>query len=197
MASKTKGFTIRFKYNAPVVLTFAVVSFIAFLWTTMMKGTSFNPDKWFFTTYRCSPLDPLAYVRAVGHVLGHANWEHFYNNMLFFLLLGPILEEKYGSKPILFMIVITAVITAIVNALFMQHTLSGSSGIVFMFIVLSSVVAVEKGEIPISFIIIVALWLGKEFYQVGSYDRVSHIAHIIGGVAGSFFGFANLGTKKK
>ena len=194
----TKGFVIRFKFNAPVVLTFAILSLGAFLLDTMMTGTTFHPNEWFFSTCRSSMLDPLTYVRAFGHVLGHDDWEHYISNMMLFLLLGPILEEKYGSKKILYMILITAVITAIVNALFFPGVrIAGSSGIVFMFIVLSSVVAVEKGEIPISFIVIVFLYLGSEIYKLPAHDRISHVSHLVGGIAGSFFGFSNLASKKK
>jgi len=195
MASKTKGFTIRFKYNAPVVLTFALIALGAYFFNQALNG---RPNTMFFSTYRSSLLDPLTYVRAFGHVLGHSNWSHYINNMLLFLLLGPILEEKYGSKPLLIMILITAVFTALVNAIFFPNVhLQGASGIVFMFIVLSSVVAVEKGEIPISFIVIVILYLGKEIVGMTEKNSISELAHIIGGVFGSFFGFYLLGSKKK
>lgn len=195
MASKSKGFTIRFKYNAPVVLTFALLALGAYFLNQALGG---KPNWYYFSTYRHSLLDPLTYVRAFGHVLGHANWQHYFNNMLLFLLLGPILEEKYGSKPILIMIAITAVFTAIVNSIFFPSAqLMGASGIVFMFIVLSSVVAVEKGEIPITFIVIVILYLGREIVNMMDNNNISEMAHIIGGAFGSFFGFYSLGNKKK
>lgn len=195
MAGKSKGFVIRFKYNAPVVLTFALIALGAFFLNQAFGGT---PNRLYFTTYRHTLLDPLTYVRAFGHVLGHHDWGHYFNNMLLFLLLGPILEEKYGSKQMLFMIVITAVFTAIINSVFFPHTsLCGASGIVFMFILLSSVVAVEKGEIPISFIVIVVLYLGREIVGMMDNNNISELSHIIGGAFGSFFGFYSLGTKKK
>ncbi|MBR5347894.1 MAG: rhomboid family intramembrane serine protease [Lachnospiraceae bacterium] len=195
MAGKTKSFTLRIKYNAPVTLTFALLALGAFFFNQALGG---KPNELFFSTYRHTLLDPLTYVRAFGHVLGHASWDHYFNNMLLFLLLGPILEEKYGSKPLLFMIVITAVVTALVNAFFFPYThLLGASGIVFMFILLSSVVAVEKGEIPISFIVIVVLYLGKEIVNMMDRNSISELSHIIGGAFGSFFGFYSLGSKKK
>ena len=195
MASKSKGFTIRFKYNAPVVLTFALLALGAYF---LNQATNGSANLNYFSTYRHSLFDPLTYIRAFGHVLGHYSWQHYFNNMLLFLLLGPILEEKYGSKPLLIMIAITAVFTAIVNAIFFPSAqLMGASGIVFMFIVLSSVVAVEKGEIPITFIVIVILYLGREIVNMMDNNNISEMAHIIGGAFGSFFGFYSLGNKKK
>lgn len=195
MAGKSKGFVIRFKYNAPVVLTFALIALGAFFLDQAFNG---RVNELYFSTYRHTLLDPLTYVRAFGHVLGHKDWSHYFNNMLLFMLLGPILEEKYGSKQMLFMIAITAVFTAIVNAIFFPGVhLLGSSGIVFMFILLSSVVAVEKGEIPITFIVIIVLYLSKEIVNMMDRNSISEMAHIIGGVFGSFFGFYSLGAKKK
>ena len=195
MASKSKGFTIRFKYNAPVVLTFALLALGAYFLNQALGG---KPNIYYFSTYRHSLLDPLTYVRSIGHVLGHASWDHYIGNMLLFLLLGPILEEKYGSKPLLIMILITAFFTSLINFIFFPHSaLLGASGIVFMFILLSSVVAVDKGEIPISFIVIVVLYLGREIVSMMDSNNISEMAHIIGGAFGSFFGFFSLGNKKK
>ncbi len=51
-----------------------------------------------FCVYRSSLKDPLFYIRLFGHVLGHADLSHFLNNMLLFLVIGPPMEEKYGSE---------------------------------------------------------------------------------------------------
>ena len=50
-----------------------------------------------FITYHSSLKAPMTYVRLFTHVLGHVDWEHFIGNMMYILLLGPMLEEKYGS----------------------------------------------------------------------------------------------------
>jgi len=63
---------------------------------------------------------------------GHANWEHYMNNFLLILLLGPMLEEKYGSKRIAFMIAVTAVVTGVINILLFPEQPFGASGVVFM-----------------------------------------------------------------
>ena len=66
-----------------------------------------------FCVYRSSWRDPLGYIRLFGHVLGHANWEHFLNNMLLLLVVGPPMEEKYGSIPLLKGILFTALVTGV------------------------------------------------------------------------------------
>ena len=71
-----------------------------------------------FCVYRSSWRDPLGYIRLFGHVLGHANWEHFLNNMLLLLVVGPPMEEKYGSIPLLKGILFTALVTGVLQCKF-------------------------------------------------------------------------------
>lgn len=175
-------------YNSPVTLTFAFISLGALILGYITGGWT---TKTIFSVYRSSLLNPLSYVRAFCHVLGHANLEHYMNNMLTLLLLGPMLEEKYGSKSILECIGITAVITGIVNCIVFPGTaLLGASGIVFMMIVMSSVVSIKEGYIPLTLIVVVILYLGNQIIQgLFSQDNISQLTHIIGGVLGGVYGF--------
>jgi membrane associated rhomboid family serine protease len=131
----------------------------------------------------------LGIWRLVSHIAGHQNWAHFMGNFTFILLLGPMLEEKYGSGRLLAMILFTGFITGVLNILFFSTGLMGASGIVFMFIILSSFANIRSGDIPLTFILVVSLFLIKEVLDILKQDNVSQFAHILGGVAGSFFGF--------
>jgi membrane associated rhomboid family serine protease len=176
----------RFHYNAPVTLTFVLVCLAALGLSSLTNGKS---NTYLFMTYRASLTDPLMYVRLFGHAIGHANWSHFMSNMLYILMLGPMLEEKYGSKLILEMMALTAVVTGIVfNIAFPGSALLGASGIVFMFIILASITNAEKGRIPITFILICFFYLGNEFLNAFRSDNISQLAHIVGGACGGFFG---------
>ena len=180
-------------YNTPVVLTFALVSLIALILNMLTNGMT---NRLFFSVYRSN--FSLAYViRLVGHCLGHANWSHYAGNMTLFLLLGPILEDKYGSGKLLLMIVITAVISGLLNILlFPQIALLGASGIVFMFIVLTSASCMVDDRIPLTMILIIVIYLGAEVMNaLTKQDSISQFTHIIGGVCGAVFGLANSGKR--
>jgi membrane associated rhomboid family serine protease len=110
-------------------------------------------------------------------------------NLTFILLLGPVLEEKYGWRQLLIMIILTALVTGLLNALIFHDGLWGASGIVFMLVMLISFVNVQAGKIPITFILILLLFVGKEIYNSFQADNISQFAHIIGGLCGSMFGF--------
>jgi membrane associated rhomboid family serine protease len=87
------------------------------------------------------------------------------------------------------MILITALITGILNVLLFNTALMGASGVVFMMILLSSFTNFSKGEIPLTFILVLVLYLGGELVNSLKSDNISNFAHIVGGFCGSLFGF--------
>ncbi len=183
------------KYNAPVSLSFSLASFAILLIAFLTAGAS---TRLLFSVY--GPMvwtDIFAWLRLFGHVLGHASWEHLFSNLAFLLLLGPILEEKYGSLTVLWMILITAFVTAIFNLLLFSTGLLGASGIVFMFILLTSFTNIRSGEIPLTFIAIVTLYLAHEIIGAFQKDDISQFAHLIGGACGGIFGFLLINTKTR
>ena len=74
----------------------------------------------------------------VSHVAGHQDWTHLVANFSLILLIGPILEEKYHTGPLLIMMLVTALVTGVINVVFLDSWLMGASGVVFMMILLSS-----------------------------------------------------------
>lgn len=180
-------FLKKFQYNAPVVLTFAILAFVI-LWLGEMTGGRIT--NLLFVVKRGSLLNPLTYLRLFTHIFGHVNMEHYTGNILFILLIGPMLEEKYGSKLMIEMFVITALVTGIINDVFFTTGLCGASGIVFMMIILASMASVEEGRIPITLILTMVIYLGQEVYDgLFTTDNISHLGHIIGGICGMGFGY--------
>ena len=186
----------KIQYNSPVILTFALISLVALGLNYLTHGAA---NKLLFSVYRSSPLNPLTYLRMFTHVLGHANFSHYVGNFMLILMVGPMLEEKYGSSKMIFMILFTALITGLINiAFFGNVALLGASGIAFMFILLSSFVNIEKGRIPLTFILIAILYIGNEIITgVFTSDNISQLAHIIGGVCGCIFGWGIDPERKK
>lgn len=174
-------------YNSPVVLTFFFVSLAVLLLGIITGGwTTAN----LFSVYR-APITPFYFVRLFGHVLGHAGWEHFTGNMVLLLVVGPPLEEKYGSRTLLFGILATALISGILQCvLFPNAALLGASGIVFMLIMLSSLAGMREGSIPITLILVAVLYLGQEVYSIFFVkDNVANFMHLVGGACGTVFGY--------
>jgi membrane associated rhomboid family serine protease len=107
-----------------------------------------------------------------------------------------MVEEKYGSKELFKMIIFTAFLTGFINITFSNNALLGASGIVFMLILLSSFANVKHGEIPLTLILVVIVFMGKEIFSgLFIQDNIAHSAHIIGGLCGGVFGY--LKNRKK
>ena len=181
--------TFRLQYNAPVVLSFALLSLGALLLGVLTGGRS---TKLLFSVYRCPLSDLLARPRFVLHVLGHSGYAHYIGNMMMILVVGPPLEEKYGSRPLFWAIFLTALVSGMVQWLFFPHTaLLGASGIVFMMIVMSSLAGMKDGCIPITLILVLLLYVGGEIVDgVVLSDNVSQLTHIIGGLCGALLGMS-------
>jgi len=187
-----KKYVIKIQYNAPVVLTFSLLALgaLALRWF-LGEGVTTK----FFCVYRASLTDPLTYLRFFTHVLGHASYAHYIGNILLILVVGPSLEERYGSGNLLLAIALTALISGLVQFIFFPGSaLLGASGIVFMMIVMSSLAGMKTHCIPLTLILVVIFYLGGEVVDgLFKADNVSQLTHIIGGVCGAVIGYALYG----
>lgn len=180
---------MRIKYNAPVVLTYAFISAAVLVCSKLLLPDL--TDSWFVVPGKGAfhPEELRSWVTLVSHVIGHATWNHLISNFSFILLIGPILEESYGSFSLLLMILVTALATGLLNVCFFSSALLGASGVVFMMILLASFTNFGRGEIPLTFIVVLVLYLGREIYSSFHSNNISEFAHIVGGLCGSLFGF--------
>ena len=105
----------RLSFNAPVILTFLLICVVAQVLNIVTAGQT---NRLLFSVYRSSLIHPLTWLRCVAHVFGHADWNHLIGNMMYILILGPMLEEKYGSSNITFVMLATAIVTGLVNMVF-------------------------------------------------------------------------------
>ena len=184
----------RITFNSPVVLSFVIISFGVMVLNYLTAGMS---NRLLFMTYHSSLLSPLTYVRFFTHVLGHSGWSHYIGNMMYLLLLGPMLEEKYGSRAIIEVILITGLVTGIVTWLiFPNIALCGASGVVFAFIMMTSFTSFKEGEIPVTVILVAVIYIGQQIYEgLFVQDNISNMAHILGGIVGAVAGYT-LNKKK-
>ena len=179
---------LKITYNAPVVLTFSLLCLGA---TVLGIASHGRITQILFMTYHSSLLNPLTWLRFFTHVLGHANFSHFLGNVSYLLLLGPMLEEKYGPRCLIWAILVTALVTGAVNyVLFPQVALCGASGVVFAFILLASFTSFREGTVPLTFVLVALIYIGQEVAEgILLEDNVSNLSHILGGLIGGALGF--------
>lgn len=178
----------KFQYNATVILSFFFICLIILIIDKIMRGKF---STMFFSSGRNdSLLNPLTYFKLVSHSLGHSNWDHLYSNFLKILLIGPLIEEKYGSHQLLIMMIITSLIIGIINRLFSKNRILGASGIAYMLIVLCSFVNIEDGKIPLTLVLILLFFVVDEIINLlrRKKDGVSHLGHVTGAICGLILG---------
>ena len=185
-SSNRKG--VRLAFNSPAVLGFAAICLLAMVLNLLTDGAS---NRALFSVYRAPLTNPLTWLRMVCHAFGHADWNHLLNNMMYILLLGPMLEEKYGSVNLILVMLAAALLTGLINFIFFPSTmLLGASGIVFAMILLSSITRGGEGTIPVTFLLVASLYIGQQVWQaITVRDNVSYMAHIAGGAVGAGLGF--------
>jgi rhomboid protease GluP len=172
----------KLSYDSPVILTFALLALIVYIIQSIFPATTYK----YFCIYDASVSDPLFYVRLFGYTLGHANFTHFISNIGMLLLIGPSVEEKYGSGYLVASMVFTAVAGGLAHCLLTDNlALLGASGIVFMLMFLSVGTRTKDGRIALSFILVALIYLGGAIYDmIFTSDNVSQLGHLVGGFCG-------------
>lgn len=124
--------------------------------------------------------------------------ESFYWKCFLFIVVRTNVGRKHGSRELVEIIGVTALITGVVNYIFFWNVgLCGASGVVFAFIILASFTSFKEGEIPLTFILVTVVFIGQQIYEaVAVANNVSNISHIIGGMIGALLGY-NLNQKSK
>jgi len=175
------------------VLTLALAALAVLIVNAVTAGAA----NAFLATHKTSWFSPLTYLRLFTGPLAHDGVAHYVGNMVLLLAVGPIVEEKYGSRRLLAMMAITAAITGLVDYILWPGTaFVGASGIVFLVILLASFTSVKEGQIPLTFILVALIYIGGEVIDIFKADNVSQFAHIAGGACGSVFGLATRGGQK-
>ena len=176
-------------YNSKVILTFFFICLIFRILDRIFQGEVTQS----LGSKRCFILNPLLYIRMVTRIFVHQDWNHFSNNFFYILLLGPMLEEKYGSLNLIYMILGTAIFTSIITLIFEPKTNGiGCSDICYMMIVLCSIVNITNGKIPLTLIIVFFKFVADEIILIFNHkknDNVGHLAHVTGALAGFIIGY--------
>lgn len=178
---------INLKYNAPVTLTFALMSLLALALGELTDGwTTQN----LFSVYKSSLSDYLTYPRFILHVLGNTDLTTCTANVIVLLVVGPAAEDRFGSAKVLTAVLLTAIATGLVMwFLFPDAVLMGASGELFMLMVLASFASVRGGYIPLTLLLVLVLYLGSEVLQaVTGTAGLAELTHIAGGVVGVLLG---------
>jgi membrane associated rhomboid family serine protease len=150
--------------------------------------------------------DWMQIMKLFSALLIHGNWNHWFGNMLLFLLIGPILERKVGGFWFLLMFFISGFLGNLYSIYQLQESQSyllGASGAVSgllgvwlmlyprhqISIIIPIGLYIQRAKIPIVIILLIWLALQVLLQYVSSVNfPVVWGAHIIGFVSGLILG---------
>ncbi len=184
---------INIDIDAPVTVTFSMISILLFVldsfvvkgkWTALFMSSPAAGGDFLFV-----PNKVLSYVRLVMYSFSAVSWEVLITNLIFILLLGPSMEERYGSVIIGLMMLVSALFSGVLNACFCKNSIVGCTPIVFMMIFLNSFLSFSKKKIPSSFVLVFILFIVREIFVKNPNGVVGIFIGIAGGLCGSLFAF--------
>ena len=146
---------------------------------------------------------PSDYLRLFIFALGNENFLQVLFSCAFILPFGALMEERYGSPAVAFMIVICAFVSGVLNACLVPQSLCGAASVAIMLILLSSITSIAKNEIHLSSLLTLALCLGGNLYlcaQKNGLNRfgvISVFVQLAGALCASMAGFLTAPKTKR
>lgn len=190
-----KKINIKLTYDAPVTLTFVFISLILFVVNSFLLKGKLTEMILTSPTTREGVLpfavqDIRSYFRMIFYVFGSGTeMVSMLCNLIFILLLGPAMEDRYGSVITGIMILISAVFSGVLNACFCQQGLTGCVCVVFMMIFLNAFLSIQKKKLPCSFLAVFVLFIFREVTEKNPNGAIGIIVTICGGLCGSLLCF--------
>ncbi|MGN0728108.1 rhomboid family intramembrane serine protease [Treponema sp.] len=192
--------SLRAVFDSPVILVFTAVSAAFFIFDAF---SSINISGLLFECHGAKS-DPAFnfksaadYARMIFYPLGFSGRPQFFMSMAFLLLLGPLLEERYGSLMLSLMLFITSLVGGVLTACLSPFSIMGAGGIVFMLVILSVLQSFIKKQVPFSWIFVFILFISFELTAVPASENfpdflnksVPVFIQLASGICGSLFGF--------
>lgn len=197
MAKKKFKLGLKINLDSPVAIFFTGICLILFILDYFALKGKISSVLTLSPTNASGELpfianNPVSYLRIVFYAFGFKTPVTLITNLLFLMLLGPAIEERYGSVVIGIMMGVSVIFSGVLNACFCTTSLHSFSCIIFMLIFLNSFMSITKKKIPVSFILIVLLYITKEILEKtgeNGFGIIQILICIAGGLCGSLLAF--------
>jgi membrane associated rhomboid family serine protease len=192
-------------FDAPVTIVFVLLTIAVYFVNIMMKE-SLIPMM--FTCRSLKAADPeaafnlknaLDYARLILHVFAYTDFPTLLINAVILLLLGSILEERYGSLMLFIMIFIAALVSGVLAVCSPQVPFTGTDSIIFMMIFLLSLTALAKHTVQVSWLLAFIAFTAYKAYGFTTtgtknlsaiiQDNLGLLISLAAGICGSLAGF--------
>jgi membrane associated rhomboid family serine protease len=184
---------LKFVYDAPVTLSFIIIALLFFIISLiapkagiqelLVAPSASGAAKFSFTNIK-SILGLFLYIfNGKDRLL-------LFTNLLFVALIGPSMEERYGSFIIGIMMFVSGIFAGVLNACFCKDPMYGCSSIVFMLVLLNALMNFSKNKITGTALSMLILFILREaFIENHPNKALGVIIVLAGGLCGSLFAF--------
>ncbi len=189
-----KKIKLKFVYDAPVTITFALIALLIFILDTFAFKGSFS-GQWLLTPTAEGGVLPFAFsdfrsiARLFLHVFGYTDPAVLVCNLIFILLLGPSMEERYGSVIIGIMIFVSALFSGVLSACFCRVPACGAEPVVFMLVLLCTMMHLSRSKVSASSLAVIVLFICMLVLRKNLNGVIGVVIVAAGGLCGSLFAF--------
>ena len=194
MAKKKSKVKYKFSYDAPVSLSFVIITIVLFLLDAFVLKNKLNETILLTPTVAGSALpfslkNPVSYLQLLLHVFGGVDKAILFSNLILIVLLGFEMEVRYGSVVIGIMVFVSALFSGVLSACFCKASVSGAQPVIFMLIILDILMHLTKRTISASAVVVICLFVAGQFFAENPNGAVGVLITVAGGLCGSLFAF--------
>ena len=188
-------------FNSPVILISSLITLLVFI----LQNTAIpnlieiiaSSNTASLTEQAFSPINPMHYVRLFTLIFGHYNMQTLCINLAIILLLGPRVEERFGTILVFIMFAITSFVAGILSVLFLENSICGLDGIALLLVILTLFECASLKEIYFSYIILLAVLIANTIVFSIQQNNFGILLHYAGSLCASLFGFLDYSEHKK
>ncbi|MBE6350746.1 MAG: rhomboid family intramembrane serine protease [Spirochaetaceae bacterium] len=187
--------------DAPVTIVFACVALVMVIFQHVIK------EPFFLKLLSCPGKIGQAqgfnwqqgteYIRLVLHVFGQQDIQSSLVYYACLLLLGSFVEHRYGSLLYCLMLIVTALVSSVINVCFFSTTLQGMAGIALLLLLLSLFSGDKQKSIQLAILLFLVLFIICEILQSVATKNFSVVSSFCGALVASFLSLATESSSSK
>lgn len=201
MATKKTPLKLSFEPFAPVIISLVGLSLLF----CILKFFSHTPS---FAVYFSAPScpgtktafnyqNPIEYLRFFLHIFGSRTFTDACVTFLILLLLGIQVEQQFGSLFTFIIVVVSTIVTAVVNACFIKSPCSGLECIVWCIFLLTAFPPENRKNLSVPLLFALSILAVKDINLIINEKDFTMISEIAGGFCGSLVSLAVSSPKSR
>lgn len=189
-----KKINIKASFDSPFAISFVILSVLVMVFDLFVLKSKLNQTVLLSPTSPVGNLpfvftDPSSYLRLVLCFFGYNDKSVFLCDLIFILLIGVKVEDRYGSIVIGIMSFVSILFSSVLTACFGKESCFGAGSVIFMMLILNILLNFSKNKVALSSVLILILFIVKEVLFQKSNGVLGVAIEAAGGLCGSLFAF--------